>query len=138
MKRYGKTRPDKALSSDGLFKGIGIENLAALAPKHSFIEALAALITSAASGLLANPAAKARDGSPQLEVLAFTRATHGRIRISGLPRGVTTVVEYTPPSGERSSETNGDLEQSRRITEHTILAVAKLLEGQRQHGPQRT
>jgi len=134
--RYEHTRPDKSRSSDGLFGNIGLDDLVALPAGHGFVEGLAALIMSAASGSLASLTASTRAvKAPHLEVFAFTGQTRGRIRISGLPSGMTASVEYVPaaqkgkPGKSRTAtaENSGDLEQSRRITERTILAVAQLL-----------
>ena len=135
--RYEYTRPDKARSSDALYRESGLDNLAALPARHGFVEALAALVASSATGSLQNLIASPKQ-MPRIEVFAFTRATHGRIRISGLPGGLTVSVEYIPVrtgeesprskrTGKISIDQAGDLEQSRRITERTILSVAKLL-----------
>ena len=133
--RYEHTQPDADRSNKGLFGKIGLDDLAGLPPGHGFVGGLAALITSAASGSLARlmTGTKATK-SPHLEVFAFTRATHGRIRISRLQNGMTTNVEYVPAARkgrtgktqDAKGENSGDLEQSRRITERTIFAVAKL------------
>lgn len=141
--RYAQTSVDRARSSDELFGATRLEDLGSLPARHSFIDALAALITSATTGSLAMLIAGSDDGwAPRIEVFAFTQATRGRIRISGLPNGVTASVEYVAASVETKhrptkksgrdrvaidGESIGDLEQSRRITERTILPVAKLL-----------
>ena len=133
--RYERTRPDRDRSNKDLFGDIGLDDLAELPQHHGFVEGLAALITSAASGSLARLMAETKTAkAPRLEVFAFTQATHGRIRISGLPNGVTANVEYVPAARkgrigrarDTKGENPGDLEQSRRITESTIFAVAKL------------
>jgi hypothetical protein len=127
VQRYGQTRRDKAGSNERLFAGSGLEDLASLPASHSFVDGLAALIASAATGSLATFAARS---FPHTEVFAFTRATHGRIRISGLPDGATSSVEYVARASGQATRSrkpaSGDLEQSRRITEQTILAVAEL------------
>jgi hypothetical protein len=134
VQRYRQTRPDKARSSEKLFAGTGLEDLAGLPANHSFEDGLAAIVASAATGALA----KLPTRSPvHIEVFAFTRATHGRIRISGLPQGLVANVEYLPAPIERpgskaargnprADQSLGDLEQSRRITERTINQVARL------------
>jgi hypothetical protein len=143
VERYAHTRVDKARSSEKLFGAAKLDDLAALPARHGFVEALAALIASASTGSLAKLMANSRDGwVPHIEVFAFTRATRGRIRISGLPSGLTASLEYVPTTGETKparmkkvrprrdahrDEAPGDLEQSRRITELTILPIAKLL-----------
>jgi hypothetical protein len=147
VERYAQTRVDRARSSETLYETAQLEELTTLPARHSFVDALAALIGSAATGSLANMMFDAEEGwIPRIEIFAFTRATRGRIRIAGLPNGLTASVEYAPPqTGPRSrrpeadhqhdrcpSENPGDLEQSRRITERTLLSVATLLaeEGQ--------
>lgn len=141
VERYALTHADKTRSSDGLFRATKLADLAALPARHSFVDALAALIDSATSGSLAKLAREQGDDwSSHIEVFAFTRATYGRIRISGLPDGTTANVEYLPSAGRsrasqkpslRKSTTAfdsaGDLEQSRRVTERTILSIADLL-----------
>lgn len=140
--RYAETRVDKMRSSEKLFGAAGLDDLAGLPARHGFIDALAALIESASTGSLAELIAKAKsDWVPSIEVFAFTRAVHGRIRIAGLPSGRTASIEYVPASADRTSGPDrrnrsrivragdwiGDLEQSRRITEGTILPIAELL-----------
>jgi len=143
VERYAQTRVDKARSGDTLFGAITLDDLAALPARHGFVDALAALIVSASSGSLARLITESGDGwVPHIEIFAFTRATRGRIRISGLPNGLTATVEYVPaPAGIKparakkiggsriavADDSVGDLEQSRRITECTILPIAGLL-----------
>jgi hypothetical protein len=143
VQRYAQTRIDKTRSSDALFGSAELDDLAALPAPHGFIDALAALITSAATGSLARLMAGSEKGwMPQIEVFAFTRATRGRIRIAGLPNGLTASVEYGSAPASRQSvhvekaartrlaaadDSPGDLEQSRRITDRTILPIATLL-----------
>jgi hypothetical protein len=144
VQRYTLTRIDKRRSTAETYTGTGLDDLA-LPARHSFVDALAAVIASAATGSLAKQLAAAGDGAvPGIEIFAFTRATRGRIRITGLPNEQTVSVEYAaippkakssqPDKGRRAVVENasGDLEQSRRITERTVLAIAKLLskEGQ--------
>jgi hypothetical protein len=143
VERYVLTCPDKARSSDKLYASAKLNDLATLPARHSFVEAVAVLIASAATGSLAKIIAAPEEGSrPSIEVFAFTRATRGRIRIAGMPSGLTASVEYVPaPAGIKTGRTKkighgriavvqeggGDLEQSRRITERTILSIAGLL-----------
>jgi hypothetical protein len=143
VERYTRTRVDEARSSDKLFGAVDLDDLAALPAKHGFVDALTAVIASVSSGSLAKLiAASKEDWVPHIEVVAFTRAIRGRIRIAGLPNGLTASVEYVPlPAGGGSSharkisasrsagrdEAVGDLEQSRRVTERTILPIAALL-----------
>jgi hypothetical protein len=145
VQRYTQTRIDKRRSDADSFGGTGLDDLA-LPARHSFVDALAAVIASAATGSLAKQLAAAGDGAvPGIEIFAFTRATRGRIRIAGLPNGQIAIVEYaaipvtaksTRPDKSRrghvAENASGDLEQSRRITERTILSIARILgEGSR-------
>jgi hypothetical protein len=125
--------PDRARSSEGLFAAAGLAELAALPARHDFVEALAALIASCANGSRAKLTASGKQ-KPQIEVFACTRASHGRLRISGPGRPAVSV-EYvlagngtsrSSKAGKRSMERAGDLEESRRITERTILSIAVL------------
>jgi alkylation response protein AidB-like acyl-CoA dehydrogenase len=140
--RYAQTRVDTARSSDKLFGTVGLDDLAALPARHSFVDALTALIASASTGSLAKLITTSKKGwTPNIEVFAFTRAARGRIRIAGLPNGMTASVEYAAmsagtkasraskidPSRAATNDTVGDLEQSRRVTERTILPIAALL-----------
>jgi hypothetical protein len=141
VERYMQTRLDKARSNDGLYVPTELGDLAILPARHSFVDAVAALISSALTGSLAKLIAASKDGwVPRIELYAFTRATRGRIRISGLPNGLTASVQYHLTSARqkagrakttgrvhRADASTGDLEQSRRITERTILPIAELL-----------
>ena len=147
VERYSQTHSDKTRSSDTSFGAVRLDDLAALPARHSFVDALEALIASASTGSLAKLMTNSKDAwVPHIEVFAFTRATRGRIRIAGLPKGLTVSLEYVSAPGEgkqlrgkktsrkrEADETAGDLEQSRRVTEQTILAVAKLLAEESQH-----
>ena len=142
VERYSRTRPDKSRSSDELFAAAKLDDLSALPARHGFVEGLAALIASASTGSLTALIADA-DEPPHIEVFAFTRATRGRIRISSLPNGLTASIEYAPAPAETKPARGrksisplggpGDLEQSRRITERTILRIAKLLAEEKTH-----
>jgi hypothetical protein len=117
-----------------------LDDLAALHARHSFIDALTALIASASTGSLAKLIAASKDGwIPRIEIFAFTRTIRGRIRIAGLPNGLTASVEYVlalasikqVPAKKigqsrvvMTDDGVGDLEQSRRVTERTILSIA--------------
>jgi hypothetical protein len=147
--RYALTHPDRARSSDKLFAASGLTDLASLPLRHSFIDGLEHLIASAAAGELAKLIGNTEEqfAPPSIEIFAFTQATHGRIRLSGLPSGIVANVEYLPAresKGPRpkiksrgiaaANEIVGDLEQSRRVTERTILAVAELFAKERERG----
>jgi hypothetical protein len=147
VERYAQTRVDRAQSSDKLFGATKLADLAARPARDSFVDALAALIASASTGALAK---LLYDASirlvPSIEVFAFTRATKGRIRIAGLPDRDAVRVEYIlatpdeiPGRGRKArrsrsaDESAGDLEQSRRVTEQTILMIAEVLAEESQH-----
>src|SRR5262249_54960161 len=118
-----------------------IEDLVALPARHSFVDALAALIASASTGSLAKLIGGSHDKGPRIEVSAFTRAIRGRIQIAGLPNGLTASVVYAPATdmkpgramqarpgrAARAEGPPGDLEQSRRVTERPIFSIARLL-----------
>jgi hypothetical protein len=141
VQRYTETRMDKDRSSEKGFGAADLDDLAALPARHNFVDALAAVIASVATGSLAKKIVAAGDGAiPSIEIFAFTRATRGRIRIGGLPSGQTASVEYAaipvtaksarPDKSRRrqvAENASGDLEQSRRITERTILSIARIL-----------
>jgi len=142
VERYIQTRVDKTRSSSTLFGLPNLNDLAALPARHNFVDALAAVIASASAGSLAKLMIENDGWAPHIELSAFTRAVRGRIRIANLPNRLTASVEYIPaPSSTKQSrararslshvadtgDTTGDLEQSRRITERTILPVAALL-----------
>jgi hypothetical protein len=142
VRRYARTEVDEQRSGETLYAATDMPELAALPTRHSFVAALATLITSATTGSLAQMMAAKKGWKPHIEIFAFTRASYGRVRLSGLPSGVTANVEYVLPPASASkqrrkkprataaavnAENPGDLEQSRRVTELTILAIAKLL-----------
>jgi hypothetical protein len=143
VERYVETRVDKTRSSDKLFGMANLHDLATLPARHSFVDAVTAVIASISTGALAKMMAESKDGwIPHIEVFAFTRGIRGRIRIAGLPNGLTASVEYAPTSASfrpgrakkpgqgRISDADdgaGDLEQSRRVTERTLLSIAALL-----------
>ncbi len=130
VNRYTETRIDKARSSETLFAAANLDELTGLLARHGFVDALAALIASASTGVLAKLIAESKeDWTPHIEIYAFTRATRGRIRVAGLQSQLTASVEYVPAKkgGGIAADATGDLEQSRRITEHTIFSIANLL-----------
>ena len=141
VERYARTKLDTAQSNYKAFFTTKLDDLAEPSALESFVDALAALIGSASSGSLARLMENSDDGCmPSMEAFAFTRATRGRLRIAGLPHGRTTILEYVSAHADMKSsrggsrkrkrsivERGGDLEQSRRLTERTILPIAKLL-----------
>lgn len=118
---------------------------------HSFVDALEALLQSAATGSLAAWLAreakavggKNTDVAPLIEVAALTPGTLADIRIAGVKHGVTAAVRYTPPDpwtktgGKRPSgkemdawaakvkkqRADGDFERYGRISARTILHI---------------
>lgn len=135
--RYARTRVDDQRSREGLYASLGVPELAALAERHSFIDALAALLKALAVGSLTTDALAPNPTSkPRIEVFAFTRATAGRLKLYDFPTNRSATVEYALPHARRArsrdgkgaaAENTGDLEQSRRVTERTLLAIATLL-----------
>jgi hypothetical protein len=130
VERYALTSPDKTRSSDKLFAAAKLDDLPALPARHSFVDGLTALIASASMGSLAKILSASEQGC-SIEIFAFTRATRGRIRIASL-NGLTASIEYVPAAPKAKhrraiDQSEGDLEQSRRITEQTILTIARLL-----------
>jgi hypothetical protein len=139
VQRYTETRMDKGRSSPKAFEAADIDDLATLPVRHSFVDALAAIIASAATGSLAKQIAASGDRAiPTIEIFAFTRATRGRVRIANLRNVEAVTIEYAVPRREAklprpNKKAGGDLEQSRRITERTILPIAKLLSEEDRH-----
>jgi hypothetical protein len=154
VRRYAETRPQHRASSAKIYGGTGIVELAALPREHSFIDAVEAIIASAAKGSLAELlAAEAKsvrgrkaDVAPLIDIAALTPGTAGDIRIAGVAGGVTASVRYalpspwdgrrrTPPKADievwearlREQRPDTDLEQYRRISARTILRVAAVL-----------
>jgi hypothetical protein len=138
VNRYARTHCDRERSSQDQFAATDLNELKSLPASHGFVDALAALIAAASTGSWASLTAGGEDHLPHIEVYAFTRATRGRIRISGLPNGLTASVEYIPRTAPAEKRTHraadaptvhdvGDLEQSCRITERTLSAVATIL-----------
>jgi hypothetical protein len=137
VRRYAATRCENDRSSDEQFGPSKIDELTSLAANHSFVDAMTALIGAISTGSLAKLIDDDAEGTgPHIEIFALTRATRGRIRISGLPDGLTASMEYIPcPAAAKRTtrrgmaieQGSGDLEQSRRITEQTIFRVAKIL-----------
>jgi len=155
VRRYSETRPQQRVSGKKLYGALGISELAALPAEHSFVDALEALIVSAATGSLAAwLAAEAKsvrgrkiDVAPLINIAALTPGTVGDIRIAGLAPGVTAAVRYVlpspwdkrsgqpPPDAEldaweasvKRHQKDMDLDQYRRISARTILAVAAVI-----------
>jgi hypothetical protein len=153
VRRYSETRPLESASSDAGFAKIGIAELANLPAEHSFVDAMEALIASAASGSLTQamldvPAGSRpmkSDATPLIQVAALTPGTVGDIRVAGTRGGMSASVRYALPSPWAHSkhppddEVEGweakiaehgvdtDLEQYRRISAKTIMRIGELL-----------
>jgi hypothetical protein len=111
VKRYSETCPQRWASTKKLFSKIGIAELAALPTDHSFVDALEAMLGSAATGSLAawltaeaKRARRARvriapliEVAPLIEIALLTPGTVGDIRIAGVKKGVTAAVRYALP-----------------------------------------
>jgi hypothetical protein len=143
------------MSTKALFRAIGVEELAVLPQNHSFVDALEALLQSAATGSLRawltqqakNARGRKLDVAPLIEVTLHTPGTVGDIRIAGLNSGSTAAVRYTLPDpwdrtdGKKPSDkemdawaakvrrnrAHTDFEQSGRVSARTILYLAEAL-----------
>jgi|SRR5215813_10632590 len=137
VKRYEKTRPNRTSSGTDGFKRCGIKELAQLPPRHSFLDALEALLMAAASGTMPKSAV--------VEVAALTPGTIGDIRLAGLGNKSTVHVRYAEPSPWDSKKEPSarevaaweakmkkhqaatDLEQYRRVSARTIFTLGESL-----------
>lgn len=132
--RYDATRPQQPGTGAALYQETGITELKALPREHSFVDAVEALITSAATGSIA----ETPEAAPLIDIAALSPGTIGDIRIAGLPSGATVNVRYlTPaePAGKRKNAKAApkrDLEQYRRISERTVLGIGALLAGEKE------
>lgn len=115
VRRYSNTHPHAPRSSAGLYGKLGIAELAALPRRHSFIDALEALIVAASAGSLARKL---------IEVAALNPGTSGDIRLAGTGRAAS--IHYATKQ-TRQPRAATDLEQYRRISETTILSAAELV-----------
>jgi hypothetical protein len=136
IKRYQKTKPLRSASGVGGYKKCGIKELAALSADHSFLDALEALLSAAASRSLPNDAI--------IEVAALTPGTIGDIRIVGLGSRPACHVRYAEPSpwdekkappprvvsaweAKMRKQPQTDLEQYRRVSARTIFKLGEIL-----------
>jgi len=132
--RYDATRPQQPGSGATLYRETGIAELEALPHEHSFVDAVEALITSAANGALA----EVSEAAPLIDIAALSPGTVGDIRIAGLPSGITVNVRYLTPAAPAEKRKNAkaapkrDLEQYRRISERTVLGIGALLAGEKE------
>jgi hypothetical protein len=127
VRRYEQTQPDKLRSNQKLFSEIGLDDLAALPARHSFVDGLAAIISSAAQGSLADYVQKSKTiERTGIEASAVTNATCASICV------LTANVDYaaTKDGPARSSggktKVAGDLKETRQITGQTIFMIAEL------------
>jgi len=155
IRRYVTTRPQRQESNSPLPRDIGIPELASLSPDHSFIDAVEALISAAATGSLAT-APHPSDGPagddpatclPLIEVAAIMPGTMGEIRLAGLPHGATINLRYALPSpwdGEKSPSKTAikrwessptvqsrgrNFERYQRVTTPVIIHLARTISG---------
>lgn len=137
VRRYSMTRPVHRSSGTDGYKRSGIKPLAQLPANHSFIDALEALLTAAATGLLPTEAI--------IEVAALSPGTIGDLRISGLGEKPTVHMRYAQPSpwdGKKDPSPRevaaweakmkkqqplSDLEQYRRVSARTITRLGETL-----------
>ena len=76
-----------------------------MSARHSFVDGLVATMLSASAGSLAELVGTLEEGRyPRIEVFALTRATHGRVRITGLPNGMTASLKCAGRCGEAARE----------------------------------
>lgn len=152
VERYAGTRPQPATSNGGPFKDSGIKELMSLPGRHSFVDAVEALLAAATFGSLAKVRetmkVRRRSGGPtfpEVEVVAHTPEIVGDILLSGLANGKVVKVRYTvaAPRNGRGAKSAGDrrfnasrdrarsdLDQSRRVSRETIIALAEALADQ--------
>jgi hypothetical protein len=127
VQRYEQTRPDKLRSSQELFAEIGLDDLAALPVHHSFVDGLAAIISSAAQGSLADYVQKSKAIERTcIEVSAVANATSASIRV--LDANVHYAATNDGPTQSSRGETKlvGDLKETRQITGQAIFMIARL------------
>lgn len=134
--RYDATRPQQPGSGTDLYGETGIHELKALPREHSFVDAVEALVASAAKGSLAD-AVEASQTAPVIDIAALSPGTVGDIRLAGLPSGITVNVRYLKPvpSEKRKGSQPGvqrDLEQYRRISERTVFGIGAILAGEKE------
>ena len=154
-RRYQETQPVRHGSAAEGYAGLGIVELEDLPPEHSFIDALATLIASAAAGSLAaamRAQAEEINGQvilspPHIEVAVLMPGTLGEIRIAGTGTGVSRSVRYALPDPWRDAgggtpgaaalqawedklkpyQVEGDFRQQRSLSEKTIMRLSALL-----------
>lgn len=155
VRRYAETRPRPHGPATEGFVGLGIAELEDLPPEHSFVDALAALISSAASGSLAAAMLANADeingrmilSPPAIEVAVLMPGTLAEIRIAGTGTAVSRSVRYALPDPWREAagatpdpaalqawedklntyRVAGDFRQQRSVSENTIMRLAALL-----------
>jgi hypothetical protein len=127
VQRYEQTRPDKLRSSQKLFVEHGLDDLSALAVRHGFVDGLAAIISSAAQGSLADYVQKSKAVErTSIEVSAVTNATHASIRVLDANVEYTTSIDGPVRSNRGKTKLGGDLRETRQITGQTIFMIARL------------
>ncbi len=155
VERYAATEAAASEAGGHPYAGLGIAELERLPRDHSFIDAIEALIASAAAGSLAAMMDEWRAGTratrvmvaPLIEVSVLVVGTLGELRIAGVKEERTAAVRYTRPvpasrkggkrpsgreldawaAAARASRGDSDYERSGRVSERTILRLAELL-----------
>jgi len=132
VRRYGTTGAQLRPADRKALNALGITELTALPRDHSFIDAVEALIESAATGSLAtwtpSPTKGTRkaDDVPLIEIAAHSPGTFADIRLADTKRGITVSIRYTA-RGISVSRADIGLQQYRFITTPTLLRVAQAL-----------
>jgi hypothetical protein len=163
VERYAATRVAASENGGGLpYARLGIAELERLSKDHSLVDAVEAVIASAAAGSLAEMMDRWREGTratramvaPLIGVSVLVVGTLGGLRIAGLDGGRTAAVCYALPSATsrkggkrppgreldawaaaaRASRGDSDYERSGRVSERTILRLADLLAPAEQEG----
>lgn len=125
-------RAHRARSTEGLFRGSNIAELAALPARHSFLDALEALIEAFAYGSLGKDS---NASPPAIEVSALMDGAAAELSLSGQQIGGVVRVRYASADAQqprrlRVKSREGDLREFRKVTEETIVALARAVADQ--------
>jgi hypothetical protein len=140
VRRYGKANAlgdfsakelSEGVSSKDIYEGVAITALTDLPPDHSFIDALTALIATAAEEKLLPTL---RHGWPEnnLTVTVQNPATVARIQfalIGGSHITVSYATGWPPDVKTAGPSPRGDLEEFRRVSAKTIIYLGAALTG---------
>lgn len=152
--RYGAARLFASGGAAEAYAGLGIAELTTLADAHNVLDAVEALLVSAASGTLAcrmithgeTIGDRLIPATPLIELTLLTPATLAEIRIAGTGGNVARTARYALPdpwrdagdhepsddaitawaAARKAASPTGDLQQFRRITATTVLTLARL------------